>query len=1232
MEFPVDRQFMSENHTSGEWSVRLLVGVAVGWLTAVTFRLVQVWWPSHLSSVAEIVTLILAAEGVVVQFLVNLLFGKALDSLLLRFLPLTGFVVGFWSGISRDWLWRFAHEHFGLGPDRKVLTPVPAPRPYDPLWGPLSQGKAVDAHGDPLEKGLKPLDWIPPASGARLEAWKSLWKFAQHGSSDGRYTLLRKGKWGRWFPASEDYRPFQWTVLTGRSGSGKTRMAVEFLRRQLGRVPELGELPGSRKHDRGAQPDSLSPTLGWWERKKVEWGEWFRRIWPTAVRRIGDPTGEPGDPWDIGWITNARERRERTHLSDFSSLLVKWRPRRPTAFLLDEPLAGDASKLLEIFVSRASHYRYPVRLLIVNQSLPGELEFERAADGNNWKSQIGQFYGQLVVLSEETAFTEHEIFGMAHQLPPPVGAWTKDSPEAKTHLNTIMRITDGNPLLVEIALRLLAAKVEIARFTADDLILERAKYIFDALNTAHPALGDEDFSFLASAALSGPHSAPETLEQFRDKMPHYSKALKRCFNLETSDAVLPAVRPQRVGDTFVLLVLREKCRGVPERQRMVAERAWRWNAQGVLRSVERTAARDDELGSIMRAGPPRDMLAVSSKSNKPIIKPLDLAYAYAVASAHYVLGHPFPTRGSALALARASVHIRYMPAADAAASMDLMFGLFSVDEAVTCLWAGAACNCYLQSIGRMIAVRAFSGDTAEIMDLIDKAEWRFSGRSDVDIYAYEAGDPFGSDIKHSYVALKSLAHAADDHAPSAPCNQQYELRRAIAWTLAAWAAALSGALESCQMAAKRVDRIATRFPGRPEFQLQRARAQQSVRSAFGGLQQAQGVAQSARFIDEIASGFSTDARLALESASAWAGVASVNSDYGTLEACQEAVTIVKSIVNRFRSEQGLRERLLREYVFASCALCLALGKSGRLRECADEVRDIDSSAHDFLARPYFVYLRVAIRKNICFAYSFNGIPEDYIDVKKTATDADSIGSAFPQYQGVQYQRAEMWSHFSFYCARCGQVGDCLDAVDRVDDIARRFGAVRLFAKLRLQTWASVCSANAIHGTVEGCREAIERVDEISKFSAHPVFRVLRAQAWRAFSFTLARFARVRECSDAMRVVEGIALESIADVDLSSEWARAQKDVCWVNANFGTAEACRQAANKVRSIAARFPGRPQLNDELAECQRLADFAEQKKALDPLGQWSYSSPRGSQLFVLQPVRFPASSETFVTYRRY
>ena len=1144
------------------WRTRIATGLLGGTVTALLIYGVQQRAHAHLNTAVNLLVFVLATELDLFFGGIDALVGIKLDVLLQSYPLLVGFVAGFYCGAFRESVWKTFHHRLFRSADKQILIPFPYPHPYDPLWGSILS-YAFDKDGEPLDKNEKPLAWLTPTEGQRHEAWIELWDFMSEGSSDGRFTILS----GR--PRSPDFRPFAWTVLTGRSGSGKTRMGIEFLRYQLACWARL---------------EALDHT--WWDRKKIAWGEWRRRVSPWSPRKDGDPRhGKLGDPWDVGWIRQrssprAGEYASRERNYEYLAKLAKWEPRRPTAFLLDDPLIHDAKDIIERFLCQAHRYCFPVRLLIVNQTMPEEL-IEIIGEPRDWRLKKGGFYGRVVVLSDEACLSKDEILGFATQLGPPLRNWKADDPEVRAHIKTLHGITKGNPLLVELALRRFVEGSPIESLKADELLSDRADRILRTLMLAHRKLGPSDFRALASATLAGPEPVTGAATKAAgDAFGPHSEALQRCFNLTPPRIIaakrgvepdgqylgLPVVRPEGMGDAFVQLVLKRYCHSEewPDEdvQNNVAAVAWRFNPAGVLRAVERTASRSDELGGVMRVGPPPNVS----------VDAMALAQAYAVASCHYVAGQPWPTGASSEALSVTCRQLLSLPPELAAKCVPHLFGLFHVDRTITGVWPSAASICFFHAVGRVIEAGTPLLQSLDIPDLTKMAcramdEW-FEGPVIWKRKAFKWIEPLSvpNEERFACSALEALARLGDSSSAAQPQTDVDEELRASIWRWVASSKGTAGEVPGCQAAAEKVDEIARPFSGEKRFELLRAKTWPAVidaKSKAAG--DVAGCEAAAEKVHEITRPFAGDKEFELERAKAWRFVGIARSKAGDVAGCEAAAEKVDEIARPFAGDKVFQL----ERAVSWCSVGFDRATAGDVAGCEVAAEKVDEIAAPFAGDNALELHRVIVWEFVGYAKYH---ASDVAGCEAAAEKVDVIAHLFAGENVFQLERAVAWDWVGVAKSHSGDAGGCEAAAEKVDEIARPFGGEKELELHRVDAWQCVAAVRSNSGDVARCEAAAEMVDEIARrFAGEEKFELNRAATWFVVVRAGLKAGDVLGCEAAAQEVDEITqpFSGKEEFEVFGGWA--WELVCGAKSNAGDVAGCEVAAEKVDQIARPFSG-------------------------------------------------------------
>lgn len=245
--------------------------------------------------------------------------------------------------------------------------------------------------------------------------------------------------------------PFDHVLLLGRPGAGKSRLA-EHLARQLGRRDILGD-KGSGRPAQAAAAHALATAE---QRRRWQW--WRARL--------------PSDPWDSGIISGP-----------VPDALALWRPARPTLLWMDDPRAADAQAWLTKLTEYAPLWRYPVRLVIANQS-----RLDGVADPHS---------DNIFILKGDTYFNPAQIVALARA--------DRLNPFTQDDAQHVHRLSEGNPLLVQLAFELIRSGKTLGELTQDSLVAQRVERVMNALKNADPTLiGRNALCALAFATLAGP--------------------------------------------------------------------------------------------------------------------------------------------------------------------------------------------------------------------------------------------------------------------------------------------------------------------------------------------------------------------------------------------------------------------------------------------------------------------------------------------------------------------------------------------------------------------------------------------------------------------------------------------------------------------------------------------------------------------------------------------------------
>lgn len=451
-------------------------------------------------------------------------------------------ILGFIGGVAGAWgLAGTLHDFFLASFNTDVLKPVvPQLRP-----------DREERHA-----GFVSLPWILGA-GRRRAVWDQLVDWARKG------VRARQGYW----IFSKPTRPLTMTVLTGRAGSGKSRMAYELALHLSQRTMDT---------DRGQAFARL-------------------RAWATfalAPGRIGTRT-----PWDVALIPlpETGQGRDRG--------LKEWRPRRPTLILLDDPGPGQSAQIWSTLEANASLFRHPVRLLVANQSVPYDSGYafsDTVGESGGWTFHGSPADTPPIVLPLEAWFTEAETTMLARRANLVGAAASAQSAVGQTLAATLFKVTRGNPLLVQLAFEWVREKQRFDDVSPEALSEARIDRILAALQQ-NGVGGRDSFAALALASLVG-GVARDVLESIGlDRLPSNNE-LQACFPADDlGRGELPPVRPEMIADRFIDRVVRQ----FSIAPQPLAEQGFRLSPTAMLRVLRRARPASSPFGAALVSIDPR---------------------------------------------------------------------------------------------------------------------------------------------------------------------------------------------------------------------------------------------------------------------------------------------------------------------------------------------------------------------------------------------------------------------------------------------------------------------------------------------------------------------------------------------------------------------------------------------------------------------------------------------------
>ena len=263
-----------------------------------------------------------------------------------RFAPAVGLLIAAAVALARSWrVASFLHERYFPEFDSTLFGKIRRPMAADPLRGPIEGAGELPSTA---------MEWIPPHQGVRKEIWRRCEGFVRKATEKG----------GARTQPTSPYSAFSWSLLVGQAGSGKSRTAVHCAR----------EYARRKSFNEGVAAHRL-PRLGAHLRLSTPW------LRP-----------KPNDPWDAGAVVFGHTANDAHGLRE---RLSTWRPRRPTVLILDDPpedwIAATIQTLARSASDRRKPFRHPVRLFVVNQTIPAVLALRRinSADArrfDGWKA------------------------------------------------------------------------------------------------------------------------------------------------------------------------------------------------------------------------------------------------------------------------------------------------------------------------------------------------------------------------------------------------------------------------------------------------------------------------------------------------------------------------------------------------------------------------------------------------------------------------------------------------------------------------------------------------------------------------------------------------------------------------------------------------------------------------------------------------------------------------------
>jgi len=1063
------------------------------------------------------------------------------ESFIDRYPVAVSFFGGLYHGLFATIFAGRIYDRFFTPWDDEVMIPVRSPKAYDPLWG------TVDESDTPS------LNWVDPdRPGQRKIVWDALFEFVNRGSGDGRT------RWWSGRPKSRNFVSFRWTILTGRAGAGKTRMAVELARR----------LAASELLESGIKADRR-------RRRLILLRDWWARSLPPARRK-------PGHLWDAGWLRHSLVAVTPDHVrgvaddpgdggdddaqEEVLTRLNAWRPRRPTLLLMDDPPPDSMRIVVKTLQRQREHYRHPVRLLIVDQALPAEL-FLRQAGVQGTRFIAGA--DAPLVLDGAASLAAEDVRRLAGGLNIAHVWHVTGRSGTDDQVRQFLHLTRGNPLLVELGLRWLQRDLPLADITRAALLGDRVGRLIEAFMLAgidRPA----QWRALAAATLAGPFDDSLAIREGRTNrrailQHHFGEIVElqlgRLFNLDEPrwDGAMPPVRPELIGDAYVAHILERHCDlSIADNDaRRIAAAAWQISPSGTLRTILRAIRFNSPLARLLPLEPPEGIG----------IDPADLALAFADAAIRRERDEDDATRisGSPPGLDAALSRIRVLSPKDAATLAERIATIMDADHRFFIINGRAGFTCFLAAVERalddagvwMDAQAAGRANTALQLAALRAFGWGMTYRGDEDglsaapiaALVGRLGQAAGYDLRRLDSAT---AHALQDSA--------WDLRRFLPKLATAILQALADMPEP---------------NGTPSEVLQHKADVLTLRVASAVVEgDAAAASALVRQLDQLLVPSHAQHRpLAFLRAKSWALAAFAHSVVAEVEQTRFAAQQVEAIVlDSFR----MIPSFVIQQAQAWRSVATACAKARDLAGCMEAIRSLDRIV--LPARqdsPEFATLlrnRAEAWRDLAMLRRALG---DAAGARDAARRIDAfLPAELAGHRKLAYERASAWTHVVIACVDKKDTAGALDAANTVERIViSAYQHEREFELLRVQARCDV--ARAMSGDVAGSEQAAREVEAIvcSRFPGNPEFEVYHASAWRHVCAALAKAERPADCAGTARKVDAIIGSRFAsDPDFAIEGIWAWQCAALAYAQFGEPTQARTIVEMIdKRIRADFAG-------------------------------------------------------------
>jgi hypothetical protein len=966
--------------------------------------------------------------------------------------------------------------------------------------------------------------------------------------------------------------PFSWTIVTGESGAGKTRLTVEAAR-------ELGQ----RKRFGG--------KASWKQNAQIATA-WLREECPIVHRRTTDP-------WDTGFLPKGPLDQKT---------LRDWLPRRPTFLIADCLDPTIAASLINLLGDQASNYRKPVRLVVIGQTAPSELLFSKWQNGLPSSSNLPAFSPPPPLVDQAHSLSEHKgmrafVAALTHGRPQRMVSNVSASLKRDEDFESLAKAAAGNPLLAEIAIDLIERGKALSELGDQRRILtERARTIIETLNAAgfHTP---EYRRALAVATLADAPLWKNWSQILKYDVPSPTKilhafpysaeahALSQWAESDATDGIesrlrIPALRPDLLGDRVLDLWINESGPGADfATAKEFVKLAWSVGP-GVVRAARRRSHQKDPLALALQEPPSPDAFAtaqayaatmidgairygMAASSVRPAIEniPADALsdFAELLISATGAPEARFDVAFDAIALfckkceentpTRVSDLVRAVTAAFSRASSDATNGNENLQTAQTIgdsirtvwqknndIWSdrrlrqlilalsdratdhgGVGAATMIPLLGVFDYTSMASDESIDLASAWEKISLSYAKRAEDNEAAFKAAER----VEHIGVRFENVI--------------AIQIQRAKAWgNLALGLSQLPAGtgVAAARNAIVKVETIAKRFPESQEMEeikiwswVQAARANSTVPHGLGGA----ATLKIARTIDEIAQASPSSIAIQEARATVWMLVASAFSlASDPVQQTIDAAERCDMIANGHQDNRSILEACAEAHQKVSTAF-----RHTPSRSSLAAARRVDRIAAKFGNDEVFQTIRAKSWLDVAHAQSRHVKGAGNALATTAAEIIDGVGKSFPSSRTIQILRAQGWAEASDL-PTTHTLDETMRIAARLDKIAADFPDVSEIQESRAEVWRQVVRSESHrpfgHGIEAAEKTALAIKQLVAKFPESRKMAAAYAAAWRDIAYGHSEVlggAHVDRILDAIEKIDHTISPFLPDNDLLS---------------------------------------------------------------------------------------------------